>query len=562
MSGAVLGVGLAWAGSAILTALTEELDRSRTLSLPDAAPPYFVAYDVLDGEMCTAFAELGALVSLRNERYRTLRAEVRTGDYSFDSSNFSAFGEREGVEQVRLPIADDLLALRREIWLATDRAYKGAVEQLSRKQAARHGNGDARPADFEKRAPVVSHRLHEAVPLQDQALAALVTSLTATLTETPAIEVGQAVVRQWEGQRYVVTSEGTQLEMPTGYTVLRVEAVTRLADGSRERDARSWVVRSPEDLPPEAELRAEVAEMAAWLDALHDAPAEPDYLGPVIFEGQAAIELFSQLLAGEITGTPAVEEELQNGELPSSGPVQARLGRRLLPRGWTVTDEVSAHPETPAWYAYDHEGVPPASVELVRDGVLVDVLMSRIPREDRASSTGHARAVRAARRAALPGAVEVRPARQSSARRIRRLALDASALAGHDYVLVVKQIEPPAIHEQFDVTYSGEGPPAGLTQPFEVERLYRDGRREPVRSLSFLGVDRGALRDIEAAGPMVPAATLLDGPAGTGRFAIGPTGGIPVWWSVPTVLVAEVELRSRAGGEHRVIAAPRVGSVD
>lgn len=552
--------GQAVAAPALEEALVAELARAKTLRLPDAEPPYFVAYDVLDGEIVTAFGELGALVSLGTEDHRSLRAEVRVGDYALDSSNFVAFGEPDGIAQLRLPIGDDVLALRREVWSATDSAYKAAVEQLSRKQAAREGDTSPRPPDFEARPPVVSGTSTPRPPIDSARLTALVESLSGALAAEPSIELGQAIVRQWQGERLIVTSEGTRVWMPTGYTVLRVEGTIRLPDGSRERDARSWVVRTPADLPPQAELLAEVGEMAAWLRGLRDAPVEEDYLGPVIFEGQAAIELFSQLLAAEVSGTPAAEEEPREGELPSSGPVQARLGRRLLPRGWSVVDDVPGAAGSPAFYPYDHEGVAPRAVTLVSDGVLVDVLMSRIPRKDRAHSTGHGRSVRSGRRGAVPGAVTVTPDRTTRAKKLSRMALEIGRVAGHEYVLVVKQIEPPAINEQLDITFSGEGPPPGLTVPFEVERLYADGRREPVRSLRFLGVDRGVLREIEAAGPMVGPVTLLDGPPGVGRFAIGPTGGMPVVWSAPSVLVAEVELVSRAGGEPRVLTPPRVAN--
>jgi hypothetical protein len=107
------------------------------------------------------------------------------------------------------------------------------------------------------------------------------------------------------------------------------------------------------------------------------------------------------------------------------------------------------------------------------------------------------------------------------------------------------------------VTFTGEGPPAGLAPPYEAYRLYADGRRVPVRSLSFVGVDRRVLKDVVMAGESAGPVDMLDGAPGPGRYQIGPTGGIPVTWDAPPVLIAEMELSSRPGGEPRALTIPK-----
>jgi len=111
--------------------------------------------------------------------------------------------------------------------------------------------------------------------------------------------------------------------------------------------------------------------------------------------------------------------------------------------------------------------------------------------------------------------------------------------------------------EDFEIAFSGEGPLAGLTRPVEAYRLYPDGRQEPVRGLSFVGVDRRAMRDIAMAGARGPAVGVMDGAPGSQRFSVGSVGGLPSSWSVPPVLVTEIELRGSGGVESRVLEAPR-----
>jgi hypothetical protein len=525
------------------------------LRIADAEAPYLLLYTVLDAREAVASAENGGLLLAAAEPIRSLRAEVRVGDYALDSSNFYSFGEGDGIIGRTLPDTDDVLALRREIWLATDQAYKHAVEQYSRKIAGRRGDARPRPPDFSAvpaiRAPVA------AAPADDvdgEALAALVTRLSTVASEDPALELGQAVARDLQGRRLVYTSEGMNRWVPVGATVVRVEATLRLPDGSVCADSRAWVARRPSLLPPAAQMEEEVREMVRWLSALREAPVEEDYLGPVIFEGRAATELFSQLLHPEIVGTPPEEEDTDSLFEPLRLP-QARIGRRLLPEGWSVVDDAPGRPDAAGSYVADQEGIDPTRVELVEDGVLRGVLLSRIPRMDRVGTTGHGRSDNgAARRGAAPAVVVVEPPRTASAARMERRALRLAAQTGRDYALVVRHLTPPALAET-SFTSSGEGPPPGLTPPYEVYRLYRDGRRVPVRNVNFRGVDRRVLRDVVLAGEGVGAVDLLDG-TGPGRFHVGPTGGIPMTWEVPSVLIAEVELGGSGGGEARVLTPP------
>jgi hypothetical protein len=293
--------------------------------------------------------------------------------------------------------------------------------------------------------------------------------------------------------------------------------------------------------------------MADRLRLAAAAPAPAPWLGPVLFEGPAAAELFSQLLAAEIVGTPA---ELEDGDsfLASTRAATARIGRRLLPGGWDLWDDPSTRTGAAGEYPFDHDLVAPRRVDLVVDGVLRDVLMSRVPSKLRSRSTGHGRSLGEARRGAMPGHVRVSPARRLSERGLREKALALARQVGLDRVLVVERLQPPAMSDRFDVTLSGEGPPPGLTDPYEACLLDKKGRCEPVRNLRFVGVDRRSLRDVVAAGPGAGPIDMLDGPPGPERFGIGPTGGVPVTWDVPSVLVAELELDPSTGGEPRVVS--------
>lgn len=535
-----------------------ELDRARALQLPGQPAPYFAAVRVSDLWSSTASASFGALSFSATNPMRQARVDVRVGDYSLDNSNFAATSvDREGVALVQLPTDADALALRRELWLSFDRAYKGAVEELSARKSALEGRPPPTVGSF---APLVGPPVvRGAVPgkaLRPDAAAARVTAMSAAL-RGGEFEEGKALSRDYAGRRLLLTTEGTTTWEEVHGSVAVVEATVRTADGVRLRDARAWVARSQDEQLSTAALVAEVEQMAAGLLALRSAPVEPDYLGPVIFEDEAAVELFRQLLQPELGGTPPEEREPDPYGSPPEATLSARVGRRLLPSGWSVVDDPLADPGAGGAFAVDHEGVPAQRVELVEDGVLKDVLMSRIPRKGAPASNGHARALGDDRLEALPAVVTVKPGRARSARALRRVALRLGREAGLPYVLIIRRVEPLGLTEDFEVALSGDGPLSGLTRPLEVHRLYPDGREERVRGLSFTGVDRRVLRDIAAAGPTGPAHTVLDGPSGPARYSLGAIDGLRVSWAVPAVVVTEVELRSGGGPEPRSAPPPR-----
>jgi hypothetical protein len=221
-----------------------------------------------------------------------------------------------------------------------------------------------------------------------------------------------------------------------------------------------------------------------------------------------------------------------------------------------VVDDPTSNPDTAGHYTHDFDAVEAQRTEVVQDGVLKDVLMSRIPRAHRQASTGHGRSLGADRREAMPAQVTITPRRGKSHRALRRSALQYARSTGLPYVLVVRRLTPPAISEDFQFAVTGDGPLAGLTSPTEVYRLYPDGREEPVRGLRFVGVDRRVLRDITASGKTGTPLNALDAPGSSARFSLGPLGGLPVTWAAPDVVIGELELHGSGGGESRVVPRP------
>ena len=115
----------------VLQALLTELERSKSqLKMENVAAPYYIEYRINDIDQFDAEAVFGALRLAQRVRVRVLRVVVRVGDYKQDSY----FGQGMGAVSL-VSLDDDPVALRRQIWLLTDQAYKAAIEALTAKQA-------------------------------------------------------------------------------------------------------------------------------------------------------------------------------------------------------------------------------------------------------------------------------------------------------------------------------------------------------------------------------------------------------------------------------------------
>jgi hypothetical protein len=117
----------------VLAAMADELARSMAqIRMKDQPAPYFIEYEVEERAATRVTARMGALVEDLTGRSRTLRVGVRVGSYTFDNSLFNATGSGGVVSltadgRISAPLDDDYDAMRRQIWLATDAAYKRAV---------------------------------------------------------------------------------------------------------------------------------------------------------------------------------------------------------------------------------------------------------------------------------------------------------------------------------------------------------------------------------------------------------------------------------------------------
>lgn len=507
--------------------LAAELERAMRLALPGVPGPHFVALTVGDLVQTEVEAVPGAIVSSRSEVERTLGVAVRVGTPAFDSANFGDPGN-DGFLPVSLPPGDAPAALARGAWLGVDRAWKAAAANLAAKEAARRKRPAAvRAPDF---APGPAHTHHDPPPPPHdrEAVEAIARWLAGPLGEhadllDPSVEAfGMA------GTHTVADTLGTRVTTAVVGLDVAASARVRAPDGTVAGDVVRWLVRGASDLPPAEAMQASVRALAARLLAWRDAtPATEEWMGPVLVTGEAAVGLFRWLLLPSLCATPPRERE---DEVPSPGALPFRVGRRVLPPGWSVVDDPRAFPELPSMLDWDCEGVPAEGpLQLVLDGVVRGLLASRTPGVDAPRSNGRALGGPGELARAAPTQVAVAVESPVPEAELRALALEHAAEGGLDHVVEVRRLADPAVSDW-------EG---GLPDPLVAVRVYTDGREVPVRGLAFSGLDRRALVGVLAGGPSTTRTVFWHNDPDEARCSIA---GFAVTITAPALLLREAEL--------------------
>jgi len=484
-------------------AMRDELARSMTELRLDTLPkPYFVAYRLDDVETAEAAATLGSLVRGRDSRTRHLRVELRVGDYEFDNTNFVGMGGGPAFSMLAglrggalLPLDDQYQEIRRQLWLATDGAYKRAVEQLAQKRAAlQNQTRTEQLPDFAKEPPAVITDVVPAPPLDRAAAEALVRGLSAAFRAFPEVYSSGVSWSAGVARTRYLNSEGSAFTRSSPWLVLGIQASTQAVDGMPLGDAIAFYGGTPSDLPTRESLLDSVRALATRLTRLRQTPVAELYNGPVLFEGDAAAELFNELFAPRlvasrrpIAGNPMMEQFAARAETPFLD----QIGGRVLPTFLSAVDNptlTSFEGHFIGGYHVDDDAVPARETRLVDHGILKTLLSTRVPVRGIAHSSGN-------RWGAGPVVSNLVVTVDSGAsdQALRVDLLKRAAARGRGYAIVVRRLnatigdmgdddsDTPALHAAVAV------------------KLFPDGHEEPIRNASVSGLTAASFKSIVAA---------------------------------------------------------------
>jgi TldD protein len=540
--------------AAVQRALQDELARSMSdLHLGDESRPYYLGYTVYDLEQASVNATLGALTASHAYRGRILRTDLRVGDPSFDNSNFEG-----GARVETVPIEDDYAALRRELWLRTDEAYKSALETLARKRAAAEGQAaaaadEAAIGDFSKEAPSHLEVPFPAGATEPEALREVARKLSSVLADFPEISSSRVSASYAIVRRRLLSSEGSFVDDNQHTVQVNVIAQTQAPDGMKLRSFVPFTALTPAGLPALPEMEKSVRAMAKELVAMRSAPVAASGAGAVLFEGLAAPQVVKLLLGDQVAGTPPPRTaQAGSDEGNDQGALATKLGQKVASAIVSAVDDptVASGPgKVPLYGSYkiDDEGVPSQRVSLIEHGVLKSLLMSRTPRKEIVHSNGHARAPRFSAPRARVGTLVVSGVHPQS-RAAMRDELGKIAKGGGITTYVVRLLDDDSLAggEADDLaallsfSMGGHGPPP--VRPLVVYRLDH-GKETLVRGLLLENLLPRSLKDITAVGADATVYNFLEGGAGF--------SGVPTTIISPPLLVSDVDVRRQTGRNRK-----------
>ncbi|MCP4218861.1 MAG: hypothetical protein GY765_29785, partial [bacterium] len=273
----------------ILRAMQDELARSMAkLRIEDSEKPYYLEYTVLDNRTWNMRAIFGAVtgVGSRMSPGRYLKVAVRVGDYKLDNSEFTGraniyralLGHTSGLVS-----ENDYHALRRDIWLTTDRAYKYSLEQMGEKSAYLENQvreNDLPDFSKEKKLNLYLPRLQLNIDVAKWK--GIIKRLSAVFRQYPRLQKSGVDMQVKEKYTYYINSEGTTVRYPGSQVLFVAYSSTRAHDGMLLKHHVPVFSTTVETMPTEKQLTAAVHKMAKELTALTGAPILDEYIGPVL----------------------------------------------------------------------------------------------------------------------------------------------------------------------------------------------------------------------------------------------------------------------------------------
>jgi TldD protein len=499
----------------ILRAMRDELDRSRELRIVGGGDdsPYYFSYYLTDTHEFQLAAVLGSPISVNRLHFRSPQVEIRVGSYDFDDTGHIFSGRYTGGRfDSTFPLDDNYMALRDALWLATDTAYKTAIESMSRKRAALNSAAaqTEKLPDFSHVEPVKNLGKIPPRKMDEAAWIARVAKLSAVFGAFPEVIASGLDFQNLDGVTYLLTNEGTAIRYDDSLAWLYARVEGQTPDGMMIRDAVSIQALDFTRLPSEAEMRQRVTALGESVRALTHAPLGESSSGPTLFEPAAAAQLLAQLLGDNLRATrkPLAEPGRNVNFNPSE--LETKIGSRILPDWMDVVDD----PTQTVWqgkplagfYQYDLEGVPGKPVSVVEKGVLKTLLTTRQPVKSSSASNGHARLAGnyGARGAGISNLL-IKTSQADSVADLKKKLIDLCKERNKPYGMLVRKLDFPFSAGRAELqALVQSGPQSGgsvrpISPPVLVYRVYPDGREELVRGLRFRGVSTRSLRDIVAA---------------------------------------------------------------
>ena len=522
--------GILTAQTPLIEILKQEMERNLSVLKGADPAPHFLAYSVTEEEIESASASLGALQGANRSHARYLDVTVRVGSPKLDNFRRVRGDLPQFTSGAAVTIDDQPNAIKRRLWLETDRVYRSASQRLANiktTQQFKVGEADD-PGDFSPAAPVTAVEPVAKLKFSREEWSNRLRKWSADFGAKPGILSSSISIQAQREVKTLVTSEGTRLEHGRTFARLVIAAQAKAPDGMDLSATEFLEAEEADRLPDEKAVKAACQKVERDLLGLLKAPVVEPFVGPAILSGRAAGVFFHEIFGHRVEGHRQRDE--------SEGQTFAKsVGGKILPEFLSVTFDPTRRTfgktDLNGWYAYDDEGIKARPVTVVENGVLRNFLMSRTPIAGFPESNGHGR--RQPGREIVPrqSNLIVESKNQVPEKRLRELLVEEIKKQNKPYGLLFDQVDSGY------TTTSRRGLQAFTVIPLVVYRVYADGRPdELVRGVDIVGTPLAAFSKIAATSDRTD---IFNGICGA------ESGGVPVSAVAPALLVSEVEIQKK-----------------
>ncbi len=449
--------------STLFKAMRDEMNRSmKELKLPDSPAPWFISYVTAETSYISVIASKGVILNSKvSPKERVHSVNLLVGNSEF-SSDYSYTGN--GIISATLsPSEDNYDQLKRSFWQTSDIAYKFAVEVYKSKQNnIKNANLTEEERSLPDMIPLSGNEKNTYNPgnvnLNRRSYEELSKKLSAEFAKYPYLFDTRVTMDGILTNYYFVSTEGREFTEPVSFIILSVNGKVRNKAGQVIRDNKVLYSSEFEKLPSEQELIKIVNDFAVNMKSLQSA-AEMDeyYFGPVLFESDASAAIFASNLVSpsgifsyrkpiQVMASVARVENISSRR--DLKPLEERVGKKVIDSRISVVNktDLKTFGTTPliGSYSTDAQGVVPVKeIALIENGILKNLLSTRVPTRKSKSSTGSLRfgaRPRSVSQELSPGVLEINAPAGSTLAQLREELVKAAKEEGLDYAYIVRKI--------------------------------------------------------------------------------------------------------------------------
>jgi len=477
----------------VIKAMRDELNRSMKLKLPNKPAPYFISYRTSDeAKISFAFNNGSPIYDWRDDQ-RTVWADVRVGDYTFDDTADITGDHSSDLTWRETSLDDNYSVIRRSLWSATDEAYKSATEVFDNMLSYKQQHTIPNLCESYSKEPPVNLIKPITTPIViPPELKENIKKLSLIINKPDGIRESWVSFQGVETTRRIINSEGTTVRDSWRSLKIGMVAFARCPDGEELWDSESLSVIDFDKIPSMEVLEQKAKNLSERIVKHASSPIKDYYLGPVLFEPQATAEFTIRNVAPLLCA-------VKGDNLRPQGTFLRSLNSKVFPGFLSIRDDPNLleFKDTPTSgsYTVDSEGVVCQKVQMIDHGFLKDLLSGRSPVLSGKHSNGHDFIGTA------PTTLVMDIEKPLSTKLLREKMRTIAKEHGLSEYLVIKRIRPSTPLFLQGSTSTARDSSLEGEEPVEAVLVSTStGEERRVRGLKFKELYKPSLQDIISAG--------------------------------------------------------------